>query len=73
MFLLPSFLAVLLIGPVVFISGHFAPLPEPLSGTLASPAATVALILDPGIAEKHTTAMGAPDLMVHGLPPQDKP
>lgn len=63
---MPALLAVPLIGPVVGIGGHLAPLPQALSGPLTDCRAAIALILHTRIGIKHTPAMGAADLAVHG-------
>jgi hypothetical protein len=66
MSLVPAFLAVPLIGPVVGIGSHLAPLPQALSGALTDCPAAIALILHTRIWRKHTPAMGAANLAVHG-------
>jgi hypothetical protein len=67
MLVLPVALAVSLVGLVIGISGHFVALPAGFSGPLAGLVGTEPLVLDPGIRQKTTAAMGTADGTVHGF------
>ena len=64
----PVLLGIPMVGLVVRISAHLFPLPEGLLGPLALRAATVLLVLDPGIWKKNRLAMPT-SFPVHGFPP----
>lgn len=64
----PVLLGIPMVGLVVRISAHLFPLPEGLLGSLALRAATVLLVLDPGIWKKNSVALPT-SFPVHGFPP----
>jgi len=67
MFVLPAMLAVLLVGPVIGIGGHFCALPLRFSGPLAGLVRTETLGFGTGIRHKETPAVDTAYRAVHGF------
>jgi hypothetical protein len=67
MLVLPTMLAVALVGPVIGIGGHFFALPLRFSGPLASWLGTETLRLDPRMRHKETPAVGTSNGAIHGF------
>jgi hypothetical protein len=67
MLVLPSVLAVALVGPVIRIGGQFVSLPLGFPGPLTDLAGTETLGLDPGIRQHETPAMGTANGAAHGF------
>jgi hypothetical protein len=67
MLVLPTLLAVALVGSVIRISGQFGTLPLGFSGALAGLVGAETLCLDPGIRQHETPAMGTANGTVHGF------
>jgi hypothetical protein len=63
----PAVLAVVLVGPVIGIGGHFFALPLRFSGPLAGLVGAETLRLDPGIRHKATPAVGTSHGAIHGF------
>jgi hypothetical protein len=61
----PASLSLSLVGPVVWIAGHFVSLPTGLSGPLAGLVGTEPLGFDTWIRQKKTPAMGTSNVAAH--------